>query len=368
MGILLPYIVDIGIVCGSYGIMPYMTPDTVQFGVRIPPAHLSSPSIAKVRKRYYAGWAIILLVAILGNIFAGLFIHSQILATAVYAPVFIIALLGLNFLNYYAARRRLLGAKALEHWYEGVTQGLVADTAAHIKTRNPSLAWGIPAILVTLASIVVPAMRYNTLPNRIAVHFAVSGTPNGFAAKSFGSVFGPIIIELILLIAMFLVHVNANRFAVRLDPSNPDASRRRYGVLRREGIKAAWVMLAVLNAGTTISLLPIWGIFVHSITSVVDFGTVVIFIGIIVSIVWIGRAAQTTRHVGQASGDARLVARDDDRYWLAGTIYFNRNDSSVFVPKRFGVGWTLNLGHPLAIVVILLILCIPVVVSLVGRG
>jgi len=42
----------------------------------------------------------------------------------------------------------------------------------------------------------------------------------------------------------------------------------------------------------------------------------------------------------------RVIFRDDDRYWYAGLFYNNPDDPAVFVPKRFGVGWTINFGHP----------------------
>ena len=38
---------------------------------------------------------------------------------------------------------------------------------------------------------------------------------------------------------------------------------------------------------------------------------------------------------------------DDDKYWKAGIFYVNKEDPSIFVEKRFGVGWTINFGHPL---------------------
>ena len=40
------------------------------------------------------------------------------------------------------------------------------------------------------------------------------------------------------------------------------------------------------------------------------------------------------------------MPRDDDRYWYAGGFYFNPGDSAVWVPKRFGTGWTVNLARP----------------------
>jgi uncharacterized membrane protein len=46
--------------------------------------------------------------------------------------------------------------------------------------------------------------------------------------------------------------------------------------------------------------------------------------------------------------------RDDDRYWIAGMFYVNRDDRAILVPKRhggpfgLGIGRTLNLGHPVS--------------------
>ncbi|GAA3294631.1 MULTISPECIES: DUF5808 domain-containing protein [Dactylosporangium] len=36
---------------------------------------------------------------------------------------------------------------------------------------------------------------------------------------------------------------------------------------------------------------------------------------------------------------------DDERYWYGGIIYANPDDPNLFVPKRLGLGWTLNFGH-----------------------
>jgi uncharacterized membrane protein len=47
------------------------------------------------------------------------------------------------------------------------------------------------------------------------------------------------------------------------------------------------------------------------------------------------------------------VFRDDERYWSGGIFYNNLNDSDLFVPKRFGLGWTMNFGHPQAKLVLI---------------
>ncbi len=72
---------------------------------------------------------------------------------------------------------------------------------------------------------------------------------------------------------------------------------------------------------------------------------------------------------------ANAVFRDDDRYWSAGIFYNNPDDPALFVPKRFGLGWTLNFGHPQArpflitiMVMILILALLPLLVPLFGGG
>lgn len=66
----------------------------------------------------------------------------------------------------------------------------------------------------------------------------------------------------------------------------------------------------------------------------------------------------------------RVVASDGppigdttpDSCWLFGRLYFNRADAALFVEKRMGLGYTLNLGNPvswLVIVVAVTALAIP---------
>ena len=47
------------------------------------------------------------------------------------------------------------------------------------------------------------------------------------------------------------------------------------------------------------------------------------------------------------------VADDDDQYWKGGLFYINKKDSSIFVPKRFGGGFTLNLGNPIGVIILI---------------
>ncbi len=43
--------------------------------------------------------------------------------------------------------------------------------------------------------------------------------------------------------------------------------------------------------------------------------------------------------------------KEEDHYFLL--FYFNPKDKRVFVPKRYGIGWTVNLANPIAIILLL---------------
>ncbi len=66
------------------------------------------------------------------------------------------------------------------------------------------------------------------------------------------------------------------------------------------------------------------------------FATVVIF----AVVLWAIRAQLQQRKTGE------LYDGTQDRYWYGGMFYCNPDDRAIFVPKRAGIGYTLNFAHP----------------------
>lgn len=67
---------------------------------------------------------------------------------------------------------------------------------------------------------------------------------------------------------------------------------------------------------------------------------------------------------------SHILARSDDRYWY-GFFYYNPDDPDPFVPKRYGLGWTINFGHPqgkLIAALMLALALIPIAVALFVPG
>lgn len=59
-----------------------------------------------------------------------------------------------------------------------------------------------------------------------------------------------------------------------------------------------------------------------------------------------------------------VVDRDDDRCWVSGILYNNPVDPDLIVPKRFRLGWTVNVGHPLGRLLLIVMLLLPVATAL----
>ena len=89
-----------------------------------------------------------------------------------------------------------------------------------------------------------------------------------------------------------------------------------------------------------------------------------LLIVLVLVLLWHPQRSRTKSSISADRGRTDAVFRDDDRYWSAGIFYNNPDDPALFVPKRFGLGWTLNFGHPQAKLVLIGVLVVILVLSL----
>lgn len=62
-----------------------------------------------------------------------------------------------------------------------------------------------------------------------------------------------------------------------------------------------------------------------------------------------------------------LLTQEDDNYYIWGMFYYNPNDPALWVEKRAGVGWTINIARPfgkvfMAIIGLILVGCLVMVI------
>ncbi len=93
-------------------------------------------------------------------------------------------------------------------------------------------------------------------------------------------------------------------------------------------------------------------------------------LAIVLVLFWHPQRFRTKTSTSADRGRIDTVFRDDDRYWYGGFFYNNPDDPALFVPKRFGLGWTMNFGHPRSKLVLigllvgmLVLLILPILIS-----
>ena len=94
-----------------------------------------------------------------------------------------------------------------------------------------------------------------------------------------------------------------------------------------------------------------------------------VLIAVVLILFWHPQRSRTKASTRADRWPTSTVFRDDDRYWSGGIFYNNPDDPALFVPKRYGLGWTLNFGHPqskLFLIGILLLLLLPIVIAILG--
>lgn len=46
--------------------------------------------------------------------------------------------------------------------------------------------------------------------------------------------------------------------------------------------------------------------------------------------------------------DAKGKVLNDNQHWIGGVFYYNPGDPAIFVEKRIGIGFTLNMARPIS--------------------
>ncbi|MFJ3957458.1 DUF5808 domain-containing protein [Arthrobacter sp. NPDC090010] len=237
-------------------------------------------------------------------------------------------------------------------------------SAAHGRRAVPLLWFGVSMLLIVVTTVVGMSV-YGSLPQTVPTHWGGDGVPDRFSEKSVWSVFAQIMIAAGLAVFLLALSYLIRSMPVRGVPSgDPAWDERRLRVARDAGTALLgqlmfWIVAVVCWISIASWLLPArpWA---------VTFGVIVLLVAIAVVLFrfylrWRRLIAQTP--AGEASAD-------EARHWKAGLFYVDPEDPKLMVPRRLGVGWTVNFGHPAgaAIGVALLVLLLGAVALVVLRS
>jgi uncharacterized membrane protein len=340
-------------------LMPRLTRPDVYFAVTVPPQFRDSVEGCSILKRYRVEVTIFGVLSLLIVLAAIRIPEPNYLMAATLAGLFL-QVAGV-FLAYYRARGRVLPHAAPP---ATVREAALVPREAHLPG-----GWILqfPPFVLLAATAIWLHLHWGQIPDVFPIHWGASGQPNNWATRSFAGVYGPLLIGAVLCALMgFLAYAMLRWSRLIRVGGAAGEGERRFRLLVVSIIVATEYFLALVFMWTGLTPLS------HKQAGPPGFIPVLVFAlaftaVTVVLMVWVGQGG--TRLVGSAGAASGAVPpvgdRTPDKYWKLGLIYINRHDPALFVEKRFGIGYTLNFGHPGAWVFLAVLVAVFVAIILI---
>ena len=243
-------------------------------------------------------------------------------------------------------RKRVEAIKREEGW-KAERDEAVALIGFEEAPVPPSLAWNVVYVPIVLIALAIGLALYPSTPDLVPTHFDFAGNVNQWTPKGPALIAFPLLFEVFMAACFIFSHWMTIRSKKDIDPARPAISAYAYGAFARAECILLLVGGSVLTAVSGIVMI----LMMAEILSM--FVTVALII--VATLILVGATIAVSVVYGQSG--SRLVKRleengdmiaDNDEHWKAGIFYWNKDDASLILPKRFGVGWTMNWARPAA--------------------
>lgn len=326
------------------------------FAVTIPESAQADERFLAFRKRYAAAvLAVTLICAValgaVSNVALGKMGSapdsdslSSILVAAIVAAATIPLIASFALMLHY--RKRVEVIKREEGW-KAERDEAVALIGFEEAPVPPSLAWNVVYVPIVLITLAIGLALYPSVPDMVPTHFDFAGNVNQWTPKGPALIAFPLLFEVFMAACFIFSHWMTIRSKKDIDPARPAISAYAYGAFAR----AECILLLVGGSVLTAVLGIVMILMMAEILSML----VTIALIIVATLILVGATIAISVVYGQSG--SRLVKRleengdiitDNDEHWKAGVFYWNKDDASLILPKRFGVGWTMNWARPAA--------------------
>ena len=319
----------IALVALSSHLAPHATRRDIFFGVTVTPAFRDSPVARSVSRRYAAEiWFMALAAgALVVSSPMPLVSGSMLLGQAIGATVA------------FARARRVIRPQA-------VLPTMVREAEIGPRQTLPGgLAGQLGPFLILFAAAAYLGLHWSDVPARFPTHWNLAGKPDGWTVKSVAGAFRGILLGCIACgMTWFTSYAVLHWTRLPRITGHDGQQSRRVRQINLIAMLASEYLIALLLAWTTtVSMfsaaasqprLPL--AFRLAPFALLIVGTLTI---------------RVMRRVAVADGPP-IGDTTPDSSWILGVLYVNRADPALFVEKRTGIGYTLNLGNPVSWLVV----------------
>ncbi|WP_052343658.1 DUF1648 domain-containing protein [Bacillus massiliigorillae] len=332
---------------------PYLTRKTEQFGVTIPEKVYNNKTLKQLRKKFALQTSSISIVILIITAI----LLPQVTSENAEASLIVLCTIGIisiPFTFYLKAHKQMKQWQQKQDWYNDKKQErLLIQTSFHHTKLVYSHTWFLIPFALSICTAIITFLLYKNAPTQIPTHFDFQGRVNNYSDKSSGILALFPCLQILMTIMFFGINVSIQKARQQIDTVNPKKSKQQNILFRRRwssfiiGTSILIVLLLFISQLSMLTILP--GPII----------TIIIYSFIAIQLIWVVYLTITTGQGGSrikipTEEGSNYTNRNEDIYWKAGLFYVNRNDSSIFVEKRFGIGWTLNFGNPISWIITVL--------------
>ena len=326
---------------GLYLLLPRISRRDLLFGVYVGEEASGSDAARRLTRSWYRRMGAWLAASLGAGGLAALGSHS-----AAGSPVATLLMTAGFLVEYLRAYRHARGL---------AREGAPPASAAILGAEEPKplllpyLALGL-GLAGGLFAVVYTWSHYDALPERVPTHFGFSGQPDAWGPRSLPAVMLLPLLSLVLGIGLggtALLVSQAKRAVRHPDSGVSFEAQQRF----RRVMSRFLATLAILVTGmmTSLSVSTIRAGLgesqgISSLNLILAVGIVLYSLGGTLYIAL--RYGQGGARLERAVADRPLTdGLADNRRWVLGMFYVNREDPSILVENRFGLGYTLNFGN-----------------------
>lgn len=327
-------------------ITPYFQPKGEVFSVSVPTSVENDPAVRRLKRHFSVvvlAAAAMFTVAAVACGFAGSESKAMvfIISGSFVVPVFV----GGGMII--ASRSRMMKMKQERGWTAELRQSVAAiGEDSTLAPKGISLKWNWAYVPIMVITVIIAVVGYDAMPDMIPMHIDFAGNVTDVAQKTPMVVAFPVLFEVFMAVCFVFSHWSALRSKPGITPEHPASSSWAYGLFLRA--QTVTLLACGLLLTAVIGILMELSFIGMASLQIVLIAVLALTVLVLVATVGVNLAfGQSGSKVFRMEESDNLL-RNDDACWKLGMIYVNGNDASIFVPKRSGFGWTVNLGRPSA--------------------
>lgn len=323
--------------------IPFLMPKRECFAVTVPDEAHADPVLRGYEHRYAAIMGALTLVLTVVSVATIAANAPDTTALVMGVSIVLYGVVSYGLMLYY--RSKVNSLKQVRGWQASRSKS-AATIGDETVPRPLSQRWDLLFLPLIVVSLLVCLIGYGNIPEEIPRHLGMNGEVTSYFQKSYLVACFPAIAIAFIDGVLAFCHwqiLHSKKFS---DPSLPAASAWAYGMFVRAQSKLLVIGGVVLGLVGLVMALSFVGVISIQVAAVwcLLCGMAVALGSLALSAVYGQNGSRLIARVEGTGG----MPRDNDRFWKLGIFYVNRKDPSLFLPERFGIGWTMNWGRPAA--------------------